>query len=131
MRWSLSTSFCAVFAVGLSLAGSAVADETGLAGMHAWQKAGSKTCMVDHEHDGSGSGATPQLAMREAVKAWESFTDLEYGSDWASYANSIGKKVSCGRNISDVSCQITSRACRGGVLTKTAARPAKKRAVSR
>ena len=131
MRRSFSTGLLAASILAAGVAGPASADETGLAGMHAWQKIGSKTCMVDHEHDSSGNGATQPLAMAAAIRGWESFTDLEYGSDWASFANSVGKRVSCGRNLSDISCQISSRACRGGVLAKSAARPAKKRPAAR
>ncbi len=131
MRRSFSTGLLAAAVSAAFMSAPALADETGLAGMHAWQKIGSKTCMVDHEHDGSGNGATQQLAMAAAVKAWESFTDLEYGSDWASFANSVGKRVSCGRYLTDISCQISSRACRGGVLVKTAAKPSKKRQSTR
>ena len=122
MRGSYTVFLSAFLAGALLGAPHAVADETGLASIHAWQKIGGRTCMVDHEHDGSGKGDTPPLAMRSAIKSWESFTDLEYGSDWATYANSVGKRVSCGRYGAEVSCQISARACRGGALA-----PAKRR----
>jgi hypothetical protein len=131
MRRSFSTGLLVASILAAGFIAPVLADETGLAGMHAWQKIGSKTCMVDHEHDSAGNGATQQLAMAAAVRGWEAFTDLEYGSDWASFANSVGKRVSCGRNLSDISCQISSRACRGGVLAKTVAKPSKKRQATR
>jgi hypothetical protein len=107
----------------------ALADETGLAGIHSWQKVAGRTCMTDHEHDGAGNGRTPELAMRSAIKSWESFTDLEYGSDWASYANSVAKRASCGKGImGDISCQISSRPCRGGALAPKTVTSGKRRA---
>jgi hypothetical protein len=127
MRTQISTAFCAL-AVLVTL-GSTLgrADETGLAGMHSWQKVAGRTCLTDHEHDGSGVGPTPELAMRNAVRSWESFTDLEYGSDWASYANSVGKRASCTRGVSSFTCEISSRACRGGALSTKTGSPMKRR----
>jgi hypothetical protein len=108
-----------IAAVILVLAsGAAIADESGLANMHEMRKVGGKMCMTDHYHDGSGSGPTQDYAMRQAIKSWQAFTDLEYGSDWASYNNSVGKTASCGRSIGEISCQLSSRPCRGGVLEK-------------
>jgi hypothetical protein len=127
MRTQISTAFCTLVVLGTMAMAPSLADETGLAGMHSWQKVAGRTCMTDHEHDGSGNGHTPEVAMRNAIKSWESFTDLEYGSDWASYANSISKRVSCGRGISDFSCQISSRPCRGGALSTKTATPNKRR----
>jgi hypothetical protein len=128
MRRQICTRFCAVVALMVLGAVPAFADETGLAGMHAWQRVAGRTCMTDHEHDGSGNGHTQEAAMRVAIRSWESFTDLEYGSDWASYANSVAKRASCGRGISgDISCQISSRACKGGALPANSASAGKRR----
>jgi hypothetical protein len=123
-----TTIFYALAALVSSTFLPAFADESGLASMHAWQKVGGRTCMTDHEHDGAGNGHTQEAAMRVAIRSWEAFTDLEYGSDWASYANSVGKRATCGRGVmGDVSCQISSRACKGGVLSTKTARPIKRR----
>jgi len=111
-------------------AAPAFADDTGIAGIHSWKQVGSKTCFVDHTHEGSGTGYDQATAMRSAVKSWESFTDLEYGSDWASYANSIGKTVSCSKYQSDISCQVSSTPCKGGVLIKREPKSKKKLRVS-
>ncbi len=116
MRGSLTTIFGAVLIATLVGIPHAKADETGLANIHTWQKIAGRTCFTDHEHDGSGNGATPQLAMSAAIKSWEAFTDLEYGSDWASYANTVGKRASCTRYGNDISCQISARPCRGGAM---------------
>ena len=121
------------FAAVLALAGGAtpaLADDTGIAGIHAWKQVGSKTCFIDHTHEGSGTGHDQATALRSAVKSWESFTDLEYGSDWASYANSIGKTVSCSKYQSDISCQVSSTPCKGGVLIKREPKSKKKPRVS-
>jgi hypothetical protein len=132
MRSQLSTNLSALAALLAFASAPAFADETGLAGMHSWQKVAGRTCMTDHEHDGSGNGRTPELAMRVAIKSWESFTDLEYGSDWASYANSVGKRATCGRGVmGDVSCQISSRPCRGGALAPKNSSTGKRRDVRR
>jgi len=117
------------FAAALVLAAAATpafADDTGLAGIHTWKRVGSKTCFVDHTHEGSGTGYDQANAMKAAIKSWESFTDLEYGSDWASYANSISKVVSCSKYQSDISCQVSSIPCKGGVLIQREPKSKKK-----
>ena len=48
---------------------SAAADETGMASIHSWRQVGGRTCLVEHFHDGNGSGATQKAAMSEAIKA--------------------------------------------------------------
>jgi hypothetical protein len=90
------------------------ADETGMAGIHAWKKVGKKTCMVDHYHDGSGSGTTQKLAELAAVRSWISFTDLEYGSDWADFRLAISKSMKCSReDVARWTCRTEAIACRG------------------
>lgn len=107
-----STIACAL-ALGLVLsAGPATAQETGLAGMHTWVRSGGKTCMLDHYHDGSGSGPTRAAAQRAAVQAWIDFTAWEYGSRWASYAASLSKRLSCSGGAGSYSCSVSSRPCR-------------------
>ena len=121
--FSAATAIACIFLMPVLDAGAAPrgnrgmkADESGFASMHAWRRVGGKTCFVDHSHEGSGSGATQQAAMSDAIKSWQSFTALEYGSDWASYANSIAKSASCNRGSSTVSCSISSIPCKGGVM---------------
>jgi hypothetical protein len=90
----------------------AAAQETGLAGMHTWVKVGGRTCMLDHFHDGSGSGPTRAAAQRAAIQAWIDFTAWEYGGRWASYAASVSKRMGCSGGAGNYSCSVSSRPCR-------------------
>jgi hypothetical protein len=63
----------------------AQANETGMASIHSWRKVGKKTCLVDHDHAGNGSGTNRQQAELAAIRAWTGFTDLEYGAAWANF----------------------------------------------
>jgi hypothetical protein len=119
MRFSTSIGMWAALGALAVLTAPARADDTGIAGIHTWQRVGNKTCMADHFHDGMGNGQTQPLAMREAVKSWEGFTDLEYGSDWGQWANAAGKTVSCGKNISDISCSISAKPCKVSAAAPT------------
>jgi hypothetical protein len=76
-----------VFALAASLGQSqpAQADETGVASIHSWVRTGGKTCLVDHYHDGSGSGSTRGSAQAAAIRAWAEFTAGEYGTSWGRY----------------------------------------------
>lgn len=93
-------------------AGAALADDTGFASMHDLRREKGRTCMSDHWHYGSGSGATKAAAQRDAISSWQSFTALEYGSDWASFARASGKRMSCSPSGGGVDCQIEARPCR-------------------
>jgi hypothetical protein len=101
-------------ALGLMLpAGdAAVAQDTGLAGMHTWVRVGGRTCLLDHFHDGSGSGPTRAGAQRAAMRAWSDFTAWEYGNRWGSYSASISKRISCTGGPGNYSCETSSRPCR-------------------
>ncbi len=101
--------------VGLVMAAGAApvqADQTGFAAMHSQVRVGKKMCMTDHYHYGSGQGATQALAQRAAIGSWQSFTDFEYGSDWARFSKAVGKRVSCSRSTSGFDCQVEGRPCR-------------------
>ena len=111
----ITAPLIAAFALVGGVTGIA-AQESGLAGLHEWRRVGSKTCFVDHYHDGSGSGPSQQAAVAQAVRSWTDFTVLEYGSAWGSYANSISKSVSCNRGASDFTCSISSIPCKGGAM---------------
>jgi hypothetical protein len=87
------------------------AEETGIAEIHNWMKVGRKTCMVDHFHSGSGSGATKAQAARQAIQAWADFTAWEYGSVWGRYSISTGQRMSCDQTGS-WSCFVEARPCR-------------------
>ena len=101
-------------AFGLLLApgGAAVAQDTGLAGMHTWVRAGGRICLLDHFHDGSGSGPTRAAAQRAAIRAWSDFTAWEYGGRWGSWGASISKKMGCSGGPGNFSCEVSSRPCR-------------------
>jgi hypothetical protein len=101
-------------ALGLMLVpgGAAVAQDTGLAGMHTWVRVGGRTCLLDHFHDGSGAGSTRAAAQRAAMRAWSDFTAWEYGNRWGSYGASISKRMSCSGGPGNYSCDTSSRPCR-------------------
>jgi hypothetical protein len=102
-----------VLASGMLLAatGMAAAEETGIAGIHTWVKTGRKTCLADHFHNGSGTGATRAQAERAAIQSWVDFTAWEYGGSWGRYAIAASKKMDCSRSES-WSCDVEARPCR-------------------
>jgi hypothetical protein len=91
---------------------AAMADQTGFASMHAQARVGGKMCMIDHYHYGNGDGRTKAAAQKEAIASWQSFTDFEYGSDWARFSKAVGKRISCSQSGGGFSCQIEARPCR-------------------
>ncbi len=90
------------------------ADDTGMAqSLHDVRREGRKLCIVDHWHYGSGVGATKKAAMADAVGSWQSFTALEYGTDWARFQKASSRTVSCANSGGGgVSCSIDARPCR-------------------
>jgi hypothetical protein len=101
-------------ALGLVMASgsAAVAQDTGLASMHTWTRQGGRTCLLDHYHDGSGSGPTRAAAMRAAIGAWSDFTAFEYGGRWASYGAAASKRMGCSGGPGNFSCSTSARPCR-------------------
>ena len=107
-----AAALCLLLAAGRAVAHSSY-EETGIAGIHAWVKVGRKTCMVDHFHDGSGTGPTRIMAERAAIRAWAEFTAWEYGSAWGRYAMAASKKATCSREGgSSWRCAVEARPCR-------------------
>ena len=108
-------TFAGVFALAALLAPGAhvEASETGVAGIHSWVRVGGKTCLVDHYHDGSGSGSSRAAAQSAAIRAWAEFTAWEYGSSWGRYGLAVGKSMNCDRGMGSWSCNTSARACRG------------------
>ena len=105
--------WCAgALALALTTADTAMAQDTGLAGMHAWVRIGGRTCLLDHYHDGSGSGPTRASAMRAAIGAWSDFTAFEYGSRWGSYRAAVSKRMGCSGGPGNYSCSTSARPCR-------------------
>jgi hypothetical protein len=101
----------AALAFGVLLS-PAFADQTGFADMHNQARVGGKMCMTDHWHYGNGNGGTKAAAQREAISSWQSFTDFEYGSDWARFSKAVAKRISCSKSGSGFSCQVEARPCR-------------------
>lgn len=104
----------AVAAAGLvlALAAPAVADDSGFAYMHDLRKEGGRTCFTDHFHYGSGSGANKAVAQKAAIGSWSSFTDFEYGSDWARFSRAASKSMKCSGGTGSVDCQLEARPCK-------------------
>jgi hypothetical protein len=109
-------------ALGLVVAATAVAsvgvpavfaDETGLASIHAWRREGGRICMSDHWHFGSsGVQYSKRAAQRAAIRSWQDFTDLEYGSTWARYRRAAGRKMTCSPAVRGWSCDVQARPCK-------------------
>jgi hypothetical protein len=116
MTRCMLTRLALLLAVALSAAGSptttASASETGMASIHSWRKVGKKTCLVDHEHSGSGSGVNRQAAELSAIRSWVGFTDLEYGSSWANINQAVGKQMRCSSGTGGIQCDLLATACR-------------------
>jgi len=101
--------------IGLSVLFSSAcahASETGFASIHSWRKEAGKTCMIDHFHYGSGTGASEKAAQASAVASWASFTEFEYGSTWARYANAAGKVMDCKNLGGTWGCNVRARPCK-------------------
>ncbi|WP_072396655.1 hypothetical protein [Hyphomicrobium sp. CS1GBMeth3] len=89
-----------------------LADDTGFAYMHDLRREGGRTCFTDHYHYGSGSGKTKAAAQKAAIGSWASFTDFEYGSDWARFSRAASKGISCSQGGGSIDCQIQARPCK-------------------
>ena len=97
------------------ITGEAVAQqsaETGIAGIHAWIKVGRKTCMLDHFHDGNGTGKTRAQAQKAAIASWSEFTAWEYGSPWGRYSIAVSKSMDCSQGGGVWTCHVQARPCR-------------------
>lgn len=102
-------------AAALSLASlPALAQSTGLEGLHDKRREGGRVCFSDHFHDGSGSGANKKLAEVAAIKNWTEFTSWEYGAGWGSFRNAASKSLNCSGPKGAVSCSVSARPCRAG-----------------
>ena len=92
---------------------SVLADETGLASMHALRREAGRLCMSDHWHYGSSATErSKRTAQRSAIRSWQDFTDLEYGSNWARWSRARSKKIGCSRSDSGWSCNVEARPCK-------------------
>jgi hypothetical protein len=92
---------------------AALADDTGLANIHVLRREGGKLCMADHFHYGnSGVQRSRATAERAAIRSWQDFTDLEYGSSWARFYRAGSKRVSCRPGSGGWNCDVEGRPCR-------------------
>jgi hypothetical protein len=110
----MKKSMAGACALALALLGGApgYAQETGVAEIHPWVKIGRRTCMLDHFHDGSGSGANRAQAERAAIRSWTEFTVWEYGTPWGNYGVAVSKKMDCSGGRRGWSCAVEARPCR-------------------
>jgi hypothetical protein len=110
-KLAILVTSCGLLASAMLPAG---ADDNGLAGaIHDLRREGRKLCQVDHWHYGSGVGATKKAALADAVGSWQSFTALEYGTDWARFQKANSRNVSCSHaGGGSISCSIEGRPCR-------------------
>ncbi len=110
VAWGLVAIVAAVTAVDIS---AASADETGLASIHAMRRERGRICMADHWHYGS-SGSLPsrRAAQRDAIRSWQDFTNLEYGSSWARFSRAGSRRVSCSQSGGGWSCNVEGRPCK-------------------
>ncbi len=91
---------------------SAVAQGSGLAGLHTQVRVGNKICFLDHYHNGSSSGRKSRKeAEAAAISDWASFTSWEYGSAWGQFGLAESKSISCS-NVGGWGCQLEARPCR-------------------
>jgi hypothetical protein len=112
----IATAFAFTALVGVgAVSDGALASDTGVAQtLHSLQRVGGRTCLVDHYHDGSGSGRSRHEAMNAAVSAWSGFTSWEYGTSWGRYGLANRKSANCSRDMSGGwSCSISAIPCRG------------------
>ena len=96
----------------MGLSSALVADETGLASMHAWRKERGKTCMVDHYHYGSGTGRTKSRARAAAIDSWQGFTAFEYGTSWAYFRNAASKSIGYKKAAGGWHASVEARPCK-------------------
>lgn len=94
------------------IAASAAADETGLAGMHAWRVERGKTCLAEHYHTGQGNGPTKKAAQAAAIDDWEGFTAFEYGSAWARFRGASDRGVRYEKTSDGWTANVEGRPCR-------------------
>jgi hypothetical protein len=104
-----------IAAAGLVLisAGSASAQDTGLAGIHEWVRVGGKICTRDHFHSGASAGEkTRKSAEAAAIGSWQGFTGWEYGAAWGSFKNAESKSIKCEGGGTSWGCTVDARPCR-------------------
>ena len=113
MRQSLFLS--AIVSCGvIAYAAPVFAQGAGLEWLHQHRREGRKVCMVDHFHDGTGSGKTRKLAEADAGRSWSEFTAWEYGARWGAFGNAANKSMNCTESGRSWTCVTAARPCRTG-----------------
>lgn len=113
MRLRLTLGIVAVAIAATSVDMPVWADDTGLASIHALRRERARICMSDHWHYGNSSALrSERAARREAIRSWQNFVALEYGSDWGRYYRSGSRKMVCRRSDSGWGCDAEGRPCR-------------------
>ncbi|MEL7047378.1 MAG: hypothetical protein AAFO75_00195 [Pseudomonadota bacterium] len=102
----------AVACVAATFPSLAMADQSGMADMHDQRREGSKICLSDHFHTGTGEGRTKRAARADAIKAWQEFTAWEYGLDWAYFRRAASKSVGVQKASNGWEAVIEGRPCR-------------------
>lgn len=120
MRWMGLGA--AVLTLGMGLATSAMADDTGLAQvLHDLRREGNKLCQVTHTHYASSSGQpSMKAAQLVAKKNWSEFTAWEYGTDWGNPNLAGSPDMRCSQSGGTWSCDLEARPCKlgGGMATR-------------
>ncbi len=94
------------------LPAAALADSTGFDSIHTKIRVGTKSCFADHNHSGSGSGATRKIAEMQAVSSWYGYTSTEYGSDWSNINKAIKRSMKCAPSGGGWSCDVDATPCK-------------------
>ena len=104
-------AFVLVAGLGMAACGDAAAQ--GFADLHAQVRRGNMICFADHFHAGnSGGHASRRDAERAAIRSWEDFTGLEYGSAWSRFKIAVGKSMQCSKLAGSWGCSVEARPCR-------------------
>jgi hypothetical protein len=115
MHHRIAGQLGAALLVAAAVAGTANAQDSGLAGLHDQRREGNKVCMSEHEHYGSSSGHPTRKAAEAAAGIdWQGFTAWEYGPDWGRFALAAGKRMACSQSASGWGCEVNARPCRPG-----------------
>lgn len=110
---SMSALLIAAVAATVAFVHEGKASETGLDIIHALRREGGRVCMSDHWHYSTGGlKATRAAAQRDAIRAWQDFTEFEYGSTWARFSRAGSRKLGCSHSGGGWTCDVEGRPCK-------------------
>ena len=106
--------YASALALGLVMApGGAAIAQDGLAGLHSWVRVGGRTCMLDHFHDGSGSGSTVAAGAAGRHPGLDRLHGLGVRQPLGQLRRVHQQEnVVLGRARGNYSCSVSSRPCR-------------------